>query len=196
MSERHRRLAGALLLAGLVLLAWLKSRSGLLPEMLWICHVSGALMALGLLAGRPLLSAMGFLCHLAVGLPYYLLDLALGGQTHPVSLALHLLTPALGWMAWRGRPLPRPTTWCLLGLHALLVGLSHAFTPEALNINLAFQPSPPGQSLTLWTWQAFRLPVLGLQFAAVQWAWNRMAAWPRRATMRAAMDVPEREPCP
>ncbi len=173
MDERWRLPAGVVLLTLLGLLAFFKARMGLLPEMLWVCHVSTALVAIGLCCRWAALSATGFLFHLAIGVPAFVADVLHTDDTMWPSLALHVLTPALGWWAWRGQRLPRWTPWRVAGLYAVMVALSRAVTPEALNVNLSFQPWSPFGFMGLWTWQVFNLVQMGVRLAVVQWLWNR-----------------------
>lgn len=138
MTRRTRDLALAAALA--VLLAEhavSKARTGLLPEMLWACHVASMLTAIGLVARVPRLLAIGFLFHLGIGLPALALDVLATGETTPTSVALHVLTPLAAFLALP--TLPRTAildTW-LFYLAMQPVGW---LLPAVLNVNLAHRP--------------------------------------------------------
>ncbi|MDP2316859.1 MAG: hypothetical protein Q8P41_28465 [Pseudomonadota bacterium] len=137
-SDRTSRALGVLLAT---LLAWHtleKVQTGLLPEMFWACHLATAIAAVGCLVDRPALSTFGGLFHLVVGLPAWLLELAVHGTT-PSSAALHLVTPAVGvWAARReGVPSWIAPAGAALWLGAQLVGRT---LDPALNVNLAWHP--------------------------------------------------------
>lgn len=168
-----RRASGWLLLGLLLILAALKAQTGVLAEMLWVCHVTSALLALGLILELQRLSAVGFLFHLAVALPAYALDLASGGDTTWVSFLLHLLSPAFGWMAWRGARLPAATPWLALACYVVLAVICRAFTPAQMNINLAFGPWAPLAFMGIWPSRIGNLLLMLAQLATVQWLRNR-----------------------
>jgi hypothetical protein len=168
-----KRLAGAVLLALLLALGWAKAQAGLLPEMLWMCHVASGALALGLLFDWAGCSAVGFLIHLAVGVPAYLLHLARGGDTTWVSFLLHLLSPLFGWLAWRGRALPRMTALLGLACYAALVALCLLVTPEALNVNLSFKPWAPVATASAWVSRAGNALLMLVLLVGVQWLLNR-----------------------
>lgn len=131
--------AGGVLLLGL--LAWHvveKLQTGLLPEMLWACHIATLLVAIGLLAGRPTLAVVGGMFHLVCGLPGWLLEWWTNGTT-PSSFALHVATPVFGVWAARREGVP---AWLAPAGAAFWLGaqlLGRLCDPE-LNINLAWRP--------------------------------------------------------
>src|SRR4051812_37521163 len=75
-----RFLMGGAVLISLALHAITKGLM-LLPEMLWACHVASFLIAIGILFQIPKLTTVGFLFHVALGLPGYLMDLITTGNT-------------------------------------------------------------------------------------------------------------------
>ena len=168
-----KRTAGAVLLALWLLLAWMKAQAGVLPEMLWVCHVATLVLSLGLLLNWASASAVGFLLSLAVGLPAYALHLARGGDTTGLSFLLHLLSPLFGWLAWRGRALPRNTALLGLACYAALSALCLAVTPEALNVNLSFKPWAPVAAAGVWVSRAGNALLMLVLLVGVQWLLNR-----------------------
>jgi hypothetical protein len=166
----------ALLWAGL---AWQKYQTAELFEMLWMCHVAAAMLALGLMFNWRRLSAVGFLHALAVGIPIYALHLLAGGATSFLSMCLHVLTPALGAYAWRGRALPRSTAWWGVICFAVVLMLSRVFTPEVLNINVAFRPWAPLAFLGPWlNWVGNMLTMVALLHGGA-WLLHRRQLKPR-----------------
>jgi hypothetical protein len=176
------RAGGLWLLLLLAVLAWQKTQDALAPELLWMCHVSSALLALGLVADAAPLIATGFLCQGAIALPAYVLHVASGGHTSLVSFVLHLSAPLLGAIAWRGRRMPAAVPLAALALYQLLIVLSQAFTPEGMNVNLAFRPWDPLAGLlpSGWPLRSVNLVLMLAQLSAARWLWNR--ALPARAT--------------
>jgi hypothetical protein len=168
-----KRGLGVMLLALLAALAWDKAQAGLLPEMLWMCHVAACMLAVGLVFDWAALSAVGFLYQLAVGVPAYLLHLASGGDTTWVSFVLHLSSPVCGWLALRGRVLPRPTAVLAMASFGVVAVSCLLFTPEALNINLAFRPWAPLSTLGVWPSRVGNAGLMLAQLVAVQWLFNR-----------------------
>lgn len=138
MTRRRRDLAlAAVLVALLAAHAMTKARTGLLPEMLWACHVASLLTAIGLVARVPRLLAIGLLFHLGIGIPALALEVLATGETTVSSVALHALTPLAAFLALE--ELPRTAildTW-IFHLAMQPVGW---LLPAALNVNLAHRP--------------------------------------------------------
>ncbi len=168
------RAGGLVLLALLSILAVQKAQDGLAWELLWICHVSAAVLGLGMLAQARMLVATGFLCQIAVALPAYTLHLVSGGETSAASFALHLLAPVFGWLAWRRHKLPIAAAWWGVGLYLVLIAACRAWTPEALNVNLAFHPWGPLAGAGVWPLRVLNLGMLVAQLHLFRFAWNRL----------------------
>lgn len=168
-----KRAGGAVLLVLLLLLAMQKAQAGVAFEMLWICHVTSAMLALGLLFELPVLTGTGFLFHLAVGIPAYLLHLLVGGDSSPVSVLLHLFTPLFGWLAWRGRPLPAIAPWLAMGTFMGLMAICRWVTPASLNVDLAFHPWGPLAALGMWWGSALNMVLMSVQLTVARLFWNR-----------------------
>lgn len=174
-----KRFAGAVLLALLIVLAWGKAQAGVLSEMLWMCHVATGAVALGLLLNWRACVALGFLFHIAVGVPAYILHLAHGGDTTWVSFSLHVLSPLGGWLAWRAKTLPPLTPTLTLGCYAVAATLCVFFTPEALNINQIFRPWEPLAVVGVWPGRIGNALLMLVLLMAGQWLFNRGKAHPR-----------------
>jgi hypothetical protein len=170
-----KRAGGVYLLLLLAILAVQKTQDGLAPELLWMCHVTSTMLALGLLANAAPLIATGFLCQAAISLPAYVLHVAAGGHTSAASFLLHVSAPVLGAMAWRGRRMPAAIAWAVLALYQLLIAISQAVTPESLNVNLAFRPWDPlaGFLPSGWAIRVLNLSLMLAQLQVARWLWNR-----------------------
>ena len=147
--ERAIELTSGTVLAGLLAAhAWTKP-AGMLPEMAWACHVATALVALGLLAGVPRLTAVGFLFHAGPGIVAYVIEVATARETTLTSALLHVLTPLLGALQVRRSGLPVRVVleaW-LFNLAMIAAG---RLLPEPLNVNVAWKPWLPLPAL----WQS------------------------------------------
>jgi len=141
------RILGAVLLVALAVHALTKLSDGTVGEMLFTCHVASVLLAVGLLTRRHLLVAVGFLFHLGVGLPTYLLDAAVTGRTTASSVLVHLLPLLAGGLEVRRRGLPRAAALWGLPLYAACALVSWFATDPALNVNLVRAPWGPTRFL-------------------------------------------------
>lgn len=144
VSRRRNEIAwAAALLAALAAHAVFEKWPDKLPELLWVCHVATALMAVGLLARIRLLLAVGFLFHLAVGWWAWLLDVFATGTTTVTSTAVHVLPLVIGWLALGRKPLPNRAIYAAAALYIITSVACLALTPPALNVNVVFAPWPP-----------------------------------------------------
>jgi hypothetical protein len=170
-----RRGLGLALLATLALHAATKGLARL-PELLWLCHVATVLIALGLWVTSRWLVAIGFLMHVALGMPAFLIDVAFGGERpSPTSWLVHFLPLVAGWFGLRHTGMP-PRTW-LAAWGTVLVTLiiSILATPPALNVNLMHGAWGPMREVLpgVWSVRLFQsLEGLGLLFGA-QWLLQR-----------------------
>lgn len=142
MKELPSRLLGVALLGAFALHAYTKGVAQL-QEMVWLCHVATALMALGLLAGWHRLVCMGFILHVGFGTVGWLLDVLAGHDTTVSSVIIHGLTLVAGTLEVRRRGWPEGVVlpaW--LFFTAWVVGC-HFLTDPALNINLSHQTWGP-----------------------------------------------------
>jgi hypothetical protein len=124
------------LLAMMAVHAFLKWRAGILPEMLWVCHIATFLLIVGLWTRTVPLVGMAFLWHLCVGDPAYLVEGLRQGDWAWNSVLVHALPPLAGLVFLRRSGLPRSSPWLAFGLFLALMPLSRALTPPGLNINL------------------------------------------------------------
>lgn len=168
-----KRAFGLILLALLLLLTVQKAQAGVAAEMLWVCHVTSAMLAIGLLFDTPVLMATGFMYHIAVAIPTYLLHLATGGDSSVVSFMLHTLTPVFGWIACRKQVLPPSAPWLALGTYLALMVISYFVTPESMNVNLAFHPWGAFGALGVWPVRVLNVFLMFAPLYAAWMLWNR-----------------------
>ena len=132
-------------------------------EMLWACHVASLLIAIGILAHRGWLVAVGTVFHLAVGVPAYAVDVIALGQTTLTSVLAHTVPPFAGLLALRDEaPWPRWTPVAAGALYVALIPISRWLTEPALNVNLAFTPWPPLATLIPSPWATWLGNVAGM----------------------------------
>ncbi|MDI1482421.1 hypothetical protein [Polyangium sp. y55x31] len=150
------RWVGLLLFVVLVLHAVIeKMPHGLLPEMLYACHVATAVLAVGVLLRKPALVLFGFSFHIGAGLWGYLFDLCETRTTTWTSVLVHVSPLIVGALEVRRSGLPRWAPWASFVFLASMVVLAYYATPPTLNVNLAHRPFPPVARYTpaLWaTW--------------------------------------------
>ena len=143
---------GLALLAALVLHAATKGQERL-PELLCLCHVASALLAVGLLASVRWLVALGFLIHVGMGMPAFLVDVVFGQERpSPTSWLVHLLPLVAGGVAvWR-TGLPHRTWLAAWGTVLVMLVVSILATPPALNINLVHEAWGPTKDVLPGVW--------------------------------------------
>jgi len=181
----------ALLWLALALHAWsLAADSGRagLWHLLWSCHVATFLLGVGLAARSRLLVQAGFLFHLGIGLPAWLVQVivthgtfggaALVPHLLASSILVHILPLAAGYVALGRARFARSAWFMAMGIQVILVPVAHWLTPADLNVNLAHQPWPPMQHAipSLWGFQALESAVCGASLLMVWAIWNRWMA--------------------
>jgi hypothetical protein len=166
-----RRALGILVLA---LLAVHAVELDSLQELLYACHVATILIGVGLLAGSRALVGAGFLFHLAVGFPSWLLD-ALARSTTISSVAVHVAPLAAGAWGVKRLGLPRRAPLLSFAMFAACCVVSFVATDPALNVNVVHAPWPPLARLGReGTWLvngalAFTLPYLAERLCPTPW---------------------------
>jgi hypothetical protein len=128
-----------------------------LQELLWLCHVASALMAIGLLAGVHRLVAAGFLLHVGFGTVGWLLDLLATRETTPTSVLLHLLPLVIGTIEVRRNGWPRGMVLPAWLFFTSCVLLSRWVTEPSLNVNVSHAAWGPLAGLTGGIWAALAL---------------------------------------
>lgn len=148
--------AGAIVLTGL--LGWYGVLAPAWTQLLWLCYVSTALLIVALAVKSPALASLSAVAWLGMGIPAWLVDLALERGTTLQSLLLHLLAPVLAVLAVRELGY-RPDSWKRAWLlYVTLVVACRLVSPPTLNINVAYHGYPPlDRLLTDWwsTWPVY-----------------------------------------
>ena len=132
-----------------------KLPQGLLPEMLYACHIATAILALGVLFQKKELIVFGFSFHIGAGMWGYLFDLWATRTTTWTSVLVHLTPLAVGFAEVRRSGLPRWAPWVSFGFLIFTMVIAYYLTPPELNINLAHRAWAPVErySSSLWaTW--------------------------------------------
>lgn len=133
---------------------------GLLPEMLYACHVATAVMAIGVLLRKNALVTFGFSFHLGAGLWGYLFDMCASGATTWTSVLVHAVPLCVGYMEVRRTGMPR---WAPPGSCAFLafsVVYAYFLTPSTMNVNLAHRPFGPVAAYAPGLWATWILNLL------------------------------------
>lgn len=134
---RHSRVYAVAVLLAMVAHTYIKWRLGTLPELLWGCNMASVCIIAGLWFQSPKAVAAGFLWHVCIGDPAYLVEVIRSGHTGWTSLVVHSLPPLAAVVYLRRTGLPRAAPYLALLLFIVLVPISHYLTPAPLNINLA-----------------------------------------------------------
>lgn len=147
------------------------------PEnLLWMCHIASAAIGLSLILRWPLLNAWGVLV-LTLGVPLWIIHLALGGDFQPPSPFTHVGGLLLGVVGLCEFGFPSNAWWKTLAAHAMVRELCHWVTPPEQNVNLAFYILP--------SWKPFLPPYpiysLGLLILTGALFWLFESAYRRMA---------------
>jgi hypothetical protein len=111
-----------------------------LEEMLWACHVASLVTIVGIAMRWPWVVAAAFLFQVGVGLPGYVLDVALTHTTTLTSVLCHTVPPLAGGWSVRQNGFGLQAIPLALGFWLANQLLARLLTPARFNVNLAFQP--------------------------------------------------------
>jgi hypothetical protein len=134
-------------------------------DVLWACHVAAALIGVGLLGSWPTCVAIG-VTWLAVGVPLWLFDLAVGGEFSPTSVLTHVGGLIVGLIGLWRLGMPDQVWWKALLALAALQQLCRWVTPEEANVNVAFSVYPwmKAYFASYWVYYAVMMPLFGVLF--------------------------------
>jgi hypothetical protein len=145
---------------------------------LWVCHLGALLVGIGVLTRQSSLNAIGTL-WLIVGLPFWLYDLASGGEFVPTSVLTHVGGPVVGLIGARRLGVPTGLWWKVLVVLVPVCVASRLLTPPSSNVNLAHHVHPGFESvfpsyvlygIALWT--LFSVAALAFQATARRRGWK------------------------
>jgi hypothetical protein len=182
---------GLLVLAALALHAWSMGQPNL-PHMLWSCHVASAVLAIGLLLNRITLVAAGFLFHLAIGFPAWLIEVVVSRGTFgasavtprvlATSILVHSLPLIAGALYLRRRPIPAASLALAWLLQIAMVPVSRWTAPPEFNVNLAHSVWRPiaGTSMNWWFFQIVVYVVTLASLLLIRAVWNGFVPSKRR----------------
>jgi hypothetical protein len=158
---------------------------GLLPEMLYACHIATAILALGVLFQVKELVIFGFSFHLGAGMWGYFFDIVAMRTTTWTSVLVHTLPLYVGFSEVRRSGLPRWAPWVSFGYLILSMVIAYLFTPPALNINLAHRSwAPVGQwTSALWVTWLINIGFAGFLILTSDWLVRK---WLARLAMRSS----------
>jgi hypothetical protein len=162
-AKRKRQVIfGLSLIVALAVFAMTKP-VGLGWEIVWICHIATAAMALGCLANQRVMIAAGLLFHLSMGFVFFLLDAKATGSLPLPSVVIHIAPVVIGLIEVRSANIAK-TAIVVIGVMMLFaLGLARLVTPPALNVNLAFSIWPTFS----WMPNLAVQSVAGIAFACV-----------------------------
>jgi hypothetical protein len=110
-------------------------------HILWVCHISNLLIALGLFLGYVELVRVSVL-WLIIGAPLWPIDIARTGIMELTSIGTHYAGLVIGLLALRQSGVGKYSWLYALTWFLLLQQLTRIFTPAELNINLAHSIYP------------------------------------------------------
>ncbi len=150
-------------------------------QLLWACHLASIATAIGLVFGLPRLVAVCLVFQTGEGIPAYVIDGVVAGDTSLVSILLHTLPiGSAAWALW-GRPLPRGILIPALLVHPGAMVAAYALADPRLNVMLVHVPYGPTQAWfpALWmSWLAnvaLSVVCVAAGWLAVQLVWKRWA---------------------
>jgi hypothetical protein len=190
VNRQPPRWPALLLLAALGLHAVGLARTTSLAELLWSCHVATAILAVGVLLRARVAVAAGWLFHLSIGLPAWLVEIVVtrgtfGAAKVDAALAVtstlvHLLPIVVGamWLRHDGFRISWRAATLAWVIYAAMIPLSRPLTPPEFNINLAHGVWPAmSQTFSrLWVFQATACATCAASVAVVATAINLLAS--------------------
>ena len=145
-------------LAGILPLALFIARfaelygKGETPHILWVCHISNLLIAIGLFLGNMELIRVSVL-WLIIGAPLWPIDVIRTGVLDITSVGTHYVGLVIGLLAMRGRGMGKYSWLYALIWFLLLQQLARMFTPPELNVNIAHSIYPGWEQFFSAYWQ-------------------------------------------
>lgn len=129
-------------------------------HILWVCHTSNLLIALGIFLGYFELVRISVL-WLIIGAPLWPIDIIRTGVMELTSIGTHYIGLAIGLLALRQSGMGK-YSWLYASIWFLLLQqLSRMFTSAELNINLAHSIYPGWEQFFSTYWQYWLFTTVG-----------------------------------
>jgi hypothetical protein len=125
---------------------------GEIPHILWICHISNLLIAVGIFLGWTELIRISTL-WLIIGAPLWPIDIVRTGIMEVTSFGTHYIGLAIGLLIIRQLGMGKYSWLYALTWFLLLQQAARLFTPPELNINLAHSIYPGWEDYFSGYWQ-------------------------------------------
>jgi hypothetical protein len=183
MSSIQYRLSGLLplILFGGRLLE-LNSK-GETAHILWVCHISNLLIALGLFLGHAELIRISIL-WLIIGAPLWPIDIVRTGVMELTSFGTHYVGLIIGLVVIIRQTGMGKHSWIYAMVWFLLLQqIARMFTPVELNINLAHSIYPGWEQFFSGYWQYWIFTVTGS--AICLWLFSGILSWISKKGRRA-----------
>ena len=143
-------------------------------HILWVCHISNLLMALGILLGHAEFVRICVL-WLILGAPLWPIDIIRTGIIEPTSIGTHYIGLAIGLLALRQLGMGKFSWFYAWIWFLLLQQLSRMFTPAEYNINLAHAIYPGWERFFSTYWQYWLFTTAAA--AICLWLTSNILSW-------------------
>lgn len=180
-----------IVLAVLLVHAYVKYRRGILPELLWGCNLATVCVIGGLWRDRPALTGAGFLWLACVGDPWNLYQMVAARAVSVVSAVMHVVSTIASFLSVRRKGLHPASPLIAVGIFVFIMPLSRALTPPGLNVNFAHARVPQIVTLFPGVWE-YRAVFTGMMLLPLL-AGDRLFA---RYLGRPAVSAPDEVPSP
>jgi hypothetical protein len=160
----------ALFVARLIELAWQEKT----PHILWICHISSLVIALGLFSGSIEFVRVSVL-WLVLGIPIWPIEIIRTGIMEITSIGTHYIALVFGLFLLRRLGFGKKSWLYALIWFLFLQQITRIFTPVELNVNLAHTVYPGWEQIFPHYWQYWLLTNAGSAFFL--WATSKGLSW-------------------
>ena len=151
------------------------NNKGEIAHILWVCHISNLLIALGLFLGCAELIRISTL-WLIIGAPLWPIDILRTGVMEPTSFGTHYAGLLIGlFLILREKGMGK-YSWIYASIWFLLLQqVARMFTPLELNINLAHSIYPGWEQFFSGYWQYWIFTTVSS--AICLWLFSSILSW-------------------
>ncbi|MCJ7432814.1 MAG: hypothetical protein MUO77_04935 [Anaerolineales bacterium] len=147
---------------------------GEIAHILWVCHISNLLIAVGLFLGYIELVRVSVL-WLMIGAPLWPIDIIRAGIMDVTSIGTHYAGLVVGLLVL-GQPVMGKRSWLYALIWFLsLQQLARMFTPAEFNINIAHSIYPGWEQFFSAYWQYWIFIILGSAISL--WLISHALSW-------------------